>query len=258
MTKKLILALYILLAAASYAQESNSVFNFLEMPVSAHSTALGGRNISLIEDDASLVFSNPALLSSVSDKTLNLNFMTYLQGCNVGSAAFVKILGERSTMGVTAQYAHYGTMDEITADNVTVGSFSAMDMALSGMYAYNLNDRWAGGATGKFIYSKYGDYSSVALAVDLGVNYYNENTDFSLSAVARNLGGQVVLGVCQSETEAGKQDARTGTKTGGVGRACRLHFVGFPEVVTQGQIHVVGRQEIHARCQMVHEHLAGR
>ena len=161
------------------------------MPVSAHSTALGGRNISLIEDDASLVFSNPALLSSVSDKTLNLNFMTYLQGCNVGSAAFVKILGERSTMGVTAQYAHYGTMDEITADNVTVGSFSAMDMALSGMYAYNLNDRWAGGATGKFIYSKYGDYSSVALAVDLGVNYYNENTDFSLSAVARNLGGQV-------------------------------------------------------------------
>ena len=191
MTKKLILALYILLAAASHAQESNSVFNFLEMPVSAHSTALGGRNISLIEDDASLVFSNPALLSSVSDKTLNLNFMTYLQGCNVGSAAFVKILGERSTMGVTAQYAHYGTMDEITADNVTVGSFSAMDMALSGMYAYNLNDRWAGGATGKFIYSKYGDYSSVALAVDLGVNYYNENTDFSLSAVARNLGGQV-------------------------------------------------------------------
>ena len=129
MTKKLILALYILLAAASHAQESNSVFNFLEMPVSAHSTALGGRNISLIEDDASLVFSNPALLSSVSDKTLNLNFMTYLQGCNVGSAAFVKILGERSTMGVTAQYAHYGTMDEITADNVTVGSFSAMDMA---------------------------------------------------------------------------------------------------------------------------------
>ena len=191
MIKKLVFVLYILLASTAAAQESNSVFNFLEMPVSAHATALGGRNISLIEDDASLVFSNPALLSSVSDKTLNLNFMTYLQGCNVGSAAFVKILGERSTLGVTAQYANYGKMEETTADNVTLGSFSAMDMALSGMYAYNLSDRWAGGATGKFIYSKYGDYSSIALAVDLGVNYYNEETDFSLSAVARNLGGQV-------------------------------------------------------------------
>ncbi len=191
MTKKIVLTLYIPLAAASRAQESNSVFNFLETPVSAHATALGGHNVSLIEDDASLVFGNPALLSSVSDNTLGLNYMTYLQGCNVGSAAFVKIVGERSTAGITAQYAHYGTMDETTPDNVTVGSFSAMDMALGGMYAYDLSDRWAGGVTGKFIYSKYGDFSSVALAADLGVNYYDEDADFSFSAVARNLGGQV-------------------------------------------------------------------
>ena len=127
--RKFIFALYALLATAAAAQETNSVFNFLEMPVSAHATALGGRNISLISDDASLVFANPALLSSVTDKTLNLNYMTYLQGCNVGSAAFVKVLGERSTMGVTAQYAHYGSMDETTADNVTVGSFSAMPIS---------------------------------------------------------------------------------------------------------------------------------
>lgn len=104
MTKKLILALYILLAAASHAQESNSVFNFLEMPVSAHSTALGGRNISLIEDDASLVFSNPALLSSVSDKTLNLNFMTFGGGYSMISL----IQGQ-----VVTQY-HWMTMQEFT------------------------------------------------------------------------------------------------------------------------------------------------
>ena len=104
----------LLLAATTHAQESNSVFNFLELPVSAHATALGGNNISLIADDASLIFANPALLSSVSDKSLSLNFMTYLQGCNVGSAAFVKLAGERGTWGVTAQYADYGKMDEIT------------------------------------------------------------------------------------------------------------------------------------------------
>lgn len=191
MIKKTVLTLYILCCATVYAQESNSVFNFLRLPVSAHSTALGGSNISLIEDDASLIFDNPALLTSVSDKTLNLNFMTYLQGCNAGSAAFVKIVGERSTIGVTAQYANYGKMEETTVENISIGEFSAMDMALSGMYAYNLSDRWAGGITGKFIYSRYADYSSVGLAVDLGLNYYNEETDFSLSAVARNVGGQV-------------------------------------------------------------------
>ena len=173
------------------AQESNSVFNFLTMPVSSHATALGGKHISLIEDDASLIFGNPALLSSVSDRSLNLNFMTYLQGCNVASAAFVKVAGARSTWGVTAQYAGYGSMDETNEENVVLGSFHPMDLALSGMYAYNLSDRWAGGVTGKFIYSHYGDYSSVGLAVDLGLNYYNDETDFSLSAVAANLGGQV-------------------------------------------------------------------
>lgn len=191
MMKKIPSALCLLLAATVHAQESNTVFNFLELPVSAHATALGGSNISLIADDTSLIFANPALLSSVSDKSLSLNFMTYLQGCNVGSAAFAMLAGERGTWGVTAQYANYGKMDEITADNVTIGSFTAMDMALSGMYAYNLSDHWAGGATGKFIYSRYADYTSVALAVDLGLNYYNGDNDFSFSVVARNMGGQV-------------------------------------------------------------------
>ena len=42
-----------------FGQESTSVFNFLNLPVSSHSTALGGRNISLIEDDISLISQNP-------------------------------------------------------------------------------------------------------------------------------------------------------------------------------------------------------
>lgn len=178
-------------ATAAYAQESNSVFNFMELPVSAHATALGGHSISLIEDDATLAFANPALLTSVSDKTIDLNYMTYMQGCHAGSAAFVKILGKRSTMGVTAQFVNYGSMDETTVENIVTGSFSPMDLAVSGMYAYNLSERWAGGATGKFIYSHYGSFSSIALAVDLGLNYYKDETDFSFSLVARNLGGQI-------------------------------------------------------------------
>ena len=61
------------------AQENKSAFDFLNLPTSSHSMALGGKNISLIEDDASLVFQNPALMSSVSNKTLNFTFLTYMQ-----------------------------------------------------------------------------------------------------------------------------------------------------------------------------------
>ena len=54
------------------AQESQTAYNFLRLPVSAHVAALGGDNISLIADDASLVFHNPALINDVSDRSIGL------------------------------------------------------------------------------------------------------------------------------------------------------------------------------------------
>ena len=37
------------------AQESQTAYNFLRLPVSAHVAALGGDNISIVEDDATLI-----------------------------------------------------------------------------------------------------------------------------------------------------------------------------------------------------------
>ena len=48
-----------------------------------------------------------------------------------------------------------------------------------------------GGATLKLLYSSYGDYTALAVATDLGINYYNPDRDLSLSLVIANLGGQV-------------------------------------------------------------------
>ena len=180
-----------LLCQSARGQESTSVFNFLNLPTSAHATALGGRNISLIEDDASLIFQNPALLASVSDNSLNLNFMTYMRGSKTGSASFSRIAGERGTWGVGVQFVGYGNMKETLETGEELGDVRALDMAISGMYSYSLSERWVGAATGKIIYSKYADYTSCGLAVDLGLNYYDEEHDFSVSAVAANLGGQV-------------------------------------------------------------------
>ncbi|MGG6495838.1 UNVERIFIED_CONTAM: DUF3308 domain-containing protein, partial [Bacteroidetes bacterium 56_B9] len=39
--------------------------------------------------------------------------------------------------------------------------------------------------------SHYDKYSSFAIGVDLGLNYYHQESDFSASLVARNLGGQL-------------------------------------------------------------------
>ncbi len=180
-----------LLAAVSYAQESQTAYNFLRLPVSAHAAALGGDNITIIEDDPSLMFSNPALLSSVSDKSINLNFMTYMAGATTASASFNRIIKEKATVAVTAQYMDYGKMKEMDANNVQTGEFSAKDIAVSGVFSYILGEKFVGGITAKIINSYIGDYSSWAVGVDLGLNYYDPEHEWSVSAVAKNLGGQL-------------------------------------------------------------------
>lgn len=173
------------------AQESGTVFNFLNLPVSSHSTALGGKNISLVEDDISLAMQNPALLTNVSDKTIGFSFMTYMQGCNTGAAAYSQQVGTRGTWGVQTQFVGYGSTKETLLSGEIVGEFKPLDFCIGGQYSHLLSERWAGGVTAKFIYSHYGPYSSCALATDLGINYFNEDTEFSFSFTARNLGGQV-------------------------------------------------------------------
>lgn len=192
MKKGLLVVISVLLSVARMqAQESQEVYSFLRLPVSAHVAALGGDNITLTDDDATLIFHNPALISGVTDKSINLNFMTYMEGAKTASASFVKAYKERATWGVAAQYMDYGTMKQTTVDNVETGDFSARDIALAGTFTYLLSDRISGGVTGRFITSHIASYNSAAVAIDLGVNYQNSERGWSLSAVAKNLGGQI-------------------------------------------------------------------
>lgn len=190
--KKIVFFLVLtLFAAFMNAQESQTSYNFLRLPVSAHAAALGGENITLIEDDEALVFHNPALLSSVSDRTINLNYMNYMSGVNAASASFNRIVKEKASWAVSAQYIDYGKMKQTDENNIEMGEFSAKDIALAGHFSYMLARNLAGGISARFITSYIGDYNSIAMGVDLGLNYYDSEEEWSVSAVARNLGGQL-------------------------------------------------------------------
>jgi hypothetical protein len=191
MKKGLLVIGFMLSAMAAQAQESQEVYSFLRLPVSAHVAALGGDNVSLTNDDATVIFHNPSLITGVTDKTLNVNYMTYMEGSTVASASFVRAYKERASWGVSAQYMSYGEVKETTAANQQLGTFSPKDIALAGSFAYLLSDRISGGITARFISSTIGNYSSAAVAVDLGLNYLDVERGWSVSAVARNLGGQI-------------------------------------------------------------------
>ena len=191
MRKVIIAAILLLSVLTVKAQESQTAYNFLRLPVSAHVAALGGDNTTLIEDDPTLIFHNPALINNVTDRTMDLNLMTYMKGATTASASYMQAAGERGTWGVIGQYMGYGSMKETTASGQQTGEFSAKDIAVGGSFAYALSERFTGGITAKFIASYIGQYNSLAAGVDLGLNYYDSEGELSLSAVARNLGGQL-------------------------------------------------------------------
>ena len=203
-----------------YSQESQTAYNFLRLPVSAHVAALGGDNITLTENDATLIFHNPALIQQVDDRTLNLNMMTYMQGTVTGSASFVKAVGTRGTWGVCGRYMDYGKMKETDDQGQQTGTFGARDVAIGGTFAYGLTEHISGGITAKLVSSHIGNFSSLATAVDLGLNYYNPDHEWSISAVARNLGGQ--LEAFEDDFERMPLDLQLGVSKRLIGSPLRL------------------------------------
>ena len=191
MNIKIFSLLLAVLPATALAQEYASAFNTLRLPASSHAAALGGQNVTLIEDEPTAGWYNPALYANVSDLSAGLDFMTYAAGSTWMGAHFVKAFGERHTMAVGAQYMNYGKMDETDEAGNTLGQFSAKDIVIGAGYSYLLSDRWTGGANLKMMVSNLADYTALAATVDVGVNYYDDENDLSVSASLQNIGTQL-------------------------------------------------------------------
>lgn len=191
MNIKIFSLLLAVLPATALAQEYASAFNTLRLPASSHAAALGGQNVTLIEDEPTAGWYNPALYANVSDLSAGLDFMTYAAGNTWMGAHFVKAFGERHTMAVGAQYMNYGKMDETDEAGNTLGQFSAKDIVIGAGYSYLLSDRWTGGANLKMMVSNLADYTALAAAIDVGVNYYDDENDLSVSASLQNIGTQL-------------------------------------------------------------------
>lgn len=191
MIRKFVGSFIALLPLTAIAQEYSSAFNVLKLPTSSHVAALGGQNVSLIEDVPMAGWSNPAMYANVSDKSLSLDFMTYAASSQWMGAHFTKAFGERHTMAVGAQYMNYGSMDETDESGNVIGTIKAKDFVLGVGYSYLFSDRWTGGANAKYLVSNLAGYSAMALSVDLGLNYFDEDNDLSVSAALQNVGMQV-------------------------------------------------------------------
>lgn len=174
-----------------YAQTGTNAYSFLEIPTSAHALALGGSGIAVIDDDVALSDQNPALIGPEIDRQLSFNYMYYYGSSNFAGARFGNAAGERGGWAAGIRYLNYGTITGYDPNGEETGKFTPSDIVFEGSYAHDITGRLRGGINLKVVYSNYEQYSAVAMAADLGINYYNENSDFSLSLTLKNMGGQL-------------------------------------------------------------------
>jgi hypothetical protein len=173
------------------AQDGSTAYSFLNVSSSSRIYGLGGVNITLVDDDINTADQNPALLGQEMSGQISLNYMRYIGGTNFAGARYCHSTGSHGTWGASLQYFGYGSMTEADEYGNKIGTFSPKDVAFGVQYSYDISDRWRGGINLKLIYSGYAEYTAFAVGTDLGVNYYDPESDLSLSATVSNLGGQV-------------------------------------------------------------------
>lgn len=192
MLKKNLLIIIILFFAISLKSQSGiGVYKFLDLPFSSRLAALGGMNVSLVDNDINFAFQNPAMLSAETSKSIGLNMANYLADIKFGSAAYSWTIGKNNFVGVGVQYVDYGKFEERSDIDGYLGDFTAKDISLHLIYARPLTSKITVGGTVKPIFSSFERYTSYGLAIDAGVTYVDPERLFSAGLVIKNVGTQL-------------------------------------------------------------------
>ncbi len=138
-----------------------TAYNFLNVPASSHVYGLGGHNLTIIDDDINLVEQNPALLGPEFDHQVGINYMRYIGDTNFAGLRYGQGVSEHGAFAIGVQYFGYGNIQGAAIDGTKIGTFNASDIAFGLSYSHDINDRFRGGITLKYLYSKYEDLSLI-------------------------------------------------------------------------------------------------
>lgn len=185
--------LFCLLTTYTFAQVGgDNVYEFLQLPPSARSTALGGSLIAISDGDVALAMDNPAALQPLMHQHLSFNHNFHLAGISNGYASFGYHLNKwETTFHGGVQYTNYGDFKAADDFGVVTGDFSAAEYAITVGASRKLYEKVNLGANLKFITSQLESYNSLGLAADLGVFYQDTASRFAMSFVIKNIGTQL-------------------------------------------------------------------
>ncbi len=170
--------------------QSITTYNFLKLDVDARSSSMAGSFVSM-ENDANIIFYNPAGLSTIKNSKASIGFFKYLLDINSGNVSYTQKYKDYGYFGIGIRYINYGTFDKYDEDLNELGTFGANDIAVSIGYANKYENRFNFGGNLKYIYSKYDEYGSSAIAFDAGALVQIPEYMTSVGISILNVGTQI-------------------------------------------------------------------
>lgn len=174
------------------AQYKQGAYTFLNLPASAHTLATGGISLCIVDGTDGLAFDNPALYGQEVAGQLSFSYFNYMLSMHGVNALYGLPVSERGAWAVGVRALQYGKMQAYDVNNVPMGSFSATDAALEGLFSYELTDKLRGALALKVIYANVERYNALALAADAGLSYYDGDKGLALGAALTNMGATVI------------------------------------------------------------------
>lgn len=165
-----------------------SAYQFLNLPLSAQSTALGGKTLTTDSPALPTVLGNPSLLDSSMHNCIDASYINYISTLNYGAAVYARRFERIGMLALGLQQLGYGKFDRINEMGGYEGSFRCHETCLSGIYSTRLDTLVSVGLTVKMVSSKLESYWSAGVALDLGAQYTSRDGTFTAAIALRNAG----------------------------------------------------------------------
>lgn len=192
MKKFLLIIVSLIFSSSIYGQNPNlgtAGAQFLEIPVGARASALGGAFVGL-SDDASSVFWNPAGITKINSNAAHFSYMRWFDMFNFNAASFVANWEDVGTFAASVIVFNMDEM-EITTEwnpNGTGMFFDAQDIAVGLTYARRLTDNFTVGITAKYIQQRIWNETATGLAFDVGTQYRLDFQNLTIAMRMSNFG----------------------------------------------------------------------
>jgi len=187
---------------------TNSVFRFLNLPVSARAAALGGNNPALFDADPVHFQLNPAYLGSPVERSVAVSYINQLADVNTAFVNTAFKFGNTGNIGVGIRYSGYGDFERLDESGASDGDFRAYDLALSVGLGRQIGSAFSYGVGLDLIQSSYDSFSASGVGLNGGFRYAEPEGNIVVAGAFSNVGVQ--LSTYNGTREAFPTDVRIG------------------------------------------------